>query len=206
MHYLVRSPWWLKMLFPRRIWTMPGNEKIIYLSFDDGPEPSVTPYVLDELAKYDAKATFFCIGKNCIQYPEVYDRILADGHATGNHSFDHLNGWENNDAVYLDNVLKAKRSINSALFRPPYGRLKHKQQQLLLKEGFKIIMWSVLSGDFDEGISPEKCCENVINKTRSGNIIVFHDSLKAYEKMIYALPLVLKHFTLKGYRFGKIVL
>lgn len=206
MFYLVRSPWWLKRLYPGRVWNMDGAERSIYLSFDDGPDPAITPFVLDELAKYGAKASFFCIGKNVVQHPELFNRILAEGHAVGNHSFDHLDGWKTNDAVYVDNVLKAKQCINSSLFRPPYGKLNHSQQKQLAKEGFKTIMWSVLSGDFDESISPEQCCSNVINNAASGAVVVFHDSKKASERMRYSLPLVLKHFTEKGYRFDKIVL
>jgi len=168
MFYLVRSPWWLKRLYPGRVWDIKSSANSIYLSFDDGPEPAITSFVLDELAKYDAKATFFCIGKNVVQHPELFGRILAEGHAVGNHSFDHLDGWKTKDAVYVDNVLKAKEYINSDLFRPPYGKLSRRQQKQLAKLGFKTIMWNVLSGDFDESLSPEQCCNNVINKAASG--------------------------------------
>ena len=193
-------------MYPGRTWDMKDKGKSIYISFDDGPDPEITPFVLDELAKYDAKATFFCIGKNRLEYPEVYDRILAEGHAVGNHSFDHLDGWKTDNAVYCDNVLKARQYIHSDLFRPPYGKMNRSQQSQLAKDGFKTVMWSVLSGDFDIGISPKQCCSNVINNAGSGAIIVFHDSKKANEKMCYALPLVLKYFTEKGYCFDKIVL
>ena len=206
MFYLVRSPWWLKRIYPGRVWHMPGKGKAIYLSFDDGPDPQVTPFVLDELAKYGARATFFCIGRNRMLHPELYDRILTEGHAVGNHSFDHLDGWKTHNAVYVENVLKAKQHIASDLFRPPYGKMNRIQQKQLSKEGFKTIMWSILSGDFDEAISPQQCCSNVIENAANGAIIVFHDSRKANEKMSYALPLVLKYFTDKGYRFEKIVL
>jgi peptidoglycan/xylan/chitin deacetylase (PgdA/CDA1 family) len=206
MFYLVRSPWWLKRLHPGRVWEMAGKAKSIYLSFDDGPDAAITPFVLDELAKYDAKATFFCIGKNRMQCPKLYDRILAEGHAVGNHSFDHLDGWKTKTAVYVDNILKARQDIESDLFRPPYGKLTRRQQKQLSEHGFKTIMWSVLSGDFDETISPQQCCSNVIKNAASGTIIVFHDSKKANKKMSYALPLVLKYFSEKGYRFDKIIL
>jgi len=204
MFYLVRSPWWLKRLYPGRVWDMRSSVNTIYLSFDDGPEPTITPFVLDELAKYGAKATFFCIGNNVVQHPELFSRILDEGHAVGNHSFDHLNGWKTKDAIYVDNVLKAKRYINSIMFRPPYGKMTHSQQKKLAKLGFKTIMWNVLSGDFDESISPEQCCSNVIDNAASGAVVVFHDSKKASERLSYSLPLVLKHFTEKGYRFDKI--
>lgn len=206
MFYLVRSPWWLRLVYPRRIWDMKGDGKRIYLTFDDGPNPEVTPFVLDELAKYDARATFFCIGKNRLQYPKVYDRIISEGHAVGNHSFDHLDGWKTNPVVYVDNVLKAKLDIASDLFRPPYGKLSCIQHQQLTKLGYKTIMWSVLSGDFDESTSAEQCCRHVIKNAGDGAIVVFHDSTKAGEKVSYTLPLVLKHFAEKGYRFDKIVL
>jgi len=185
---------------------MKGKTRSIYLSFDDGPDPDITPFVLDELAKYDAKATFFCIGKNRMLHPELYDRIISEGHAVGNHSFDHLDGWKTNDAVYVDNVMKAKQHIDSDLFRPPYGKMTRIQQKHLSKQGFKTIMWSVLSGDFDEDISSEQCCSNVIQNATGGAIIVFHDSKKAKEKMSYSLPLVLKYLAEKGYRLEKIVL
>jgi len=205
MFYLIKSPWWLRLLQPGRVWDIKGKGKTIYLSFDDGPEPGITSFVLDELAKYDAKATFFCIGKNQVQHPDIYDRILADGHAVGNHSFDHLDGWKTKNGVYIDNVLKAKQGIHSDLFRPPYGKLTRSQHKQISKLGFKTIMWSVLSGDFDEAISSEQCYNNVIGNAGDGAVIVFHDSKKAKDKMSYALPLVLKHFTEKGYRFDKIV-
>ncbi len=206
MFYLVKTPWWLKRIYPGRIWDMGGKSKSIYLSFDDGPDPEVTPFVLDELARYGAKATFFCIGKNLKQHPELYRRILAEGHAVGNHSFDHLNGWKTNDDVYVENVLKAKEDIDSVLFRPPYGRMSRKQQKQLSEHGFKTVMWSILSGDFDAGISPEQCGNNVVRNAESGSIIVFHDSRKASEKMSYALSLVLKYFSERGYYFEKIKL
>ncbi len=206
MFYLVRSPRWLRWLHPGRVWDIRKEAKTIYLSFDDGPDPEVTSFVLNELAKHGAKATFFCIGKNVALHPELFKRILAEGHAVGNHSFDHLNGWQTKNAVYVDNVLKAKQYIHSDLFRPPYGRLNRSQQKLLSKQGFKTIMWNILSGDFDDSISCEQCCDNVIKNAASGAIIVFHDSKKANEKMSYALPIVLKHFAEKGFRFDKIVL
>ena len=181
---------------------------MLYLSFDDGPDPVITPFVLDELAKYGARATFFCIGKNVLQYPVLYNRILAEGHAVGNHSFSHQDGWNTEDAIYLADIMEAKKHIHSNLFRPPYGRIKMRQQRALSRPeyGLKTVMWSVLSGDFDETISREQCCKNVIRNVGSGAVIVFHDSPKANEKMRYALPVVLKHFSECGYSFEKIVL
>jgi peptidoglycan/xylan/chitin deacetylase (PgdA/CDA1 family) len=164
--------------------------------------------VLDELKKYNAKATFFCIGKNVAAYPEIYQRIIDEGHAVGNHSFNHLNGWNTANDVYLDDVAQAKRHIVSNLYRPPYGRIRNLQVKQLLTNKFdlKTIMWTVLSGDFDEGLSEAKCLKNVISNSGPGSIIVFHDSEKANTRMRYALVESLKFFSSKGYRFEKIVL
>lgn len=185
---------------------MPSGEKILYLTFDDGPHPEITPFVLSELNKYEAKATFFCVGKQIRDNPDIFKSILQEGHAVGNHTFDHLNGWETKNEDYLANVLKARVYIKSNLFRPPYGKITALQHNTLTKykDPFKIIMWSVLSGDFDTTITAEQCCKNVIENAGSGSIIVFHDSEKANERMKYTLPLVLKTFTEKGFLFEKI--
>lgn len=206
MFYFVKSPGWLKFLYNQCIWSIPSVEKIIYLSFDDGPHPEITPYVLDELKKYNAKASFFCIGKNVLAYPDIYKRILDEGHATGNHSFNHLNGWKTSDNNYLNDIAEAKLHINSNLYRPPHGRIKKSQLRILVMDGFnlKTIMWTVLSGDFDEKVSPEGCLNNVLKNTASGSIVVFHDSEKANSRMRYALTGSLKYFSGKGYRFEKI--
>lgn len=206
MFYFARTPFWLKKLFTTGIWEMSGSRKVIYLTFDDGPDPDITPFVLDELGKFNAKATFFCIGKNVKAQPEVYQRILKEGHAVGNHTHDHLNGWATNHAVYLDNVLQAKRYISSNLFRPPYGRITKRLSKALLLPPYQLqtVMWSVLSGDFDRGITSERCYQNVIKNTRNGSIVVFHDSQKADTRMRYCLPLVLKYFSERGFLFEKI--
>ena len=206
MFYFVKTPGWLKNIYKRSTWSIPVNDKIIYLSFDDGPHPVITPFVLDELKKYNAKASFFCIGKNVLAYPDVYKRIIDEGHATGNHSFNHLNGWKNDDSKYLNDIADAQKYIDSNLYRPPYGRIKRSQLRKLSSIGFnlKTIMWTVLSGDFDEKLSAEKCLENVLSKTESGSIVVFHDSEKANIRMRYALTGSLKYFSGRGYRFEKI--
>lgn len=206
MFYTARTPKWVNKLFNKSVWEMPGNEKTIYLSFDDGPHPQITPFVLDELRKYNARATFFCIGKNVVMYPDVYNRILQEGHAVGNHTFNHLNGWKTGKEEYLSNILKAREVIQSNLFRPPYGKILPGQYKALLQmdEPFKIIMWNVLSGDFDTTITADQCCKNVVNNAKSGSVIVFHDSEKANERMKYALPVVLKTFTEQGFLFKKI--
>ena len=208
MIYQVKTPNWLKKLFPGRIWEMPPIKNAIYLTFDDGPHPVITPFVLDQLKKYNAQATFFCVGKNVLDYPDVFKKILDGGHAIGNHTYDHLDGWKTGNAKYLQNILKAKKHIDSDLFRPPYGRISTNQQKDLLRQqaATKIIMWSVLSGDFDNNITPGHCCKNVINNTTIGSVVVFHDSEKAQERLRYTLPVVLKYFSEKGYLFEKIVL
>jgi len=208
MFYFVKTPGWLKALYKQAIWSMPADDKKIYLSFDDGPHPAITPFVLDELKKHNAKASFFCIGKNVLAYPAIYQRIIDEGHAVGNHSFSHLNGWKTDDATYLDDIAEAKKYIDSNLFRPPYGRIKRFQLRQLALSRFKLkaIMWTVLSGDFDEELSPQKCLQHVLLNTAAGSIVVFHDSEKANIRMRYALTGTLEHFSGKGYRFDKIVL
>ncbi len=206
MFYMARTPWWLKKIYPGLIWQMPVKEKVLYLSFDDGPHPEATPFVLDELKKYDARATFFCIGKNVKEYPQVYRRVLLDGHRVGNHTQNHLNGWKVADKKYIENIRDAAQLIDSDLFRPPYGRISVFQSKLLRGAPFdyKIVMWEVLSGDFDREINAEKCARNVIRYARPGSIVVFHDSEKAFDRLRGALPAVLKHFSELGYRFEAI--
>jgi peptidoglycan-N-acetylglucosamine deacetylase len=206
MWYLVKTPWWLKKLYPSCVWDLPANGKKIYLTFDDGPHPEVTPFVLDQLKKYNAKATFFCIGKNAAQHPGVYKRILEEGHAIGNHSFNHLNGWHSRDKDYFDDIIEARKYIDSKLFRPPYGKITRFQLKYLQAEGLnmKVIMWTVISGDFDDDVSPEKCYRNVADHIKPGRIIVFHDSDKAAEKLTYALPGVLEKLAMEGYDLQKI--
>jgi len=197
----------MRALYPSFTWQMPENNRNIYLSFDDGPHPQVTPFVLDQLKDFKAKASFFCIGDNIVKYPKVYERIVNEGHTVGNHTQNHLNGWKSTTIKYLENVEAAATHIDSDLFRPPYGKIKRFQaKQLQENKGLKIIMWSVLSGDFDQQILPEKCLQNVLLNTRSGSIVVFHDSEKAWKRLAYALPKVLEHFTEKGYSFKKIIL
>ena len=152
------------------------------------------------LRTYNAKATFFCIGKNLAAHELIHKTIIKEGHTIGNHTYDHLNGWRTPDRVYYRSVLKCKEITGSKLFRPPYGRIKREQASVLLSR-FKIVMWDVLSGDFDQKTSKEKCVDNVVDNAGRGSIIVFHDSLKAQEKMQYALPRVLEHFSLLGYAF-----
>jgi peptidoglycan/xylan/chitin deacetylase (PgdA/CDA1 family) len=206
MFYFIKTPWWLMKCYPSCIWKMPDHEKVIYLTFDDGPHPEATPFVLDTLKEYQAKASFFCIGKNVVEQPLIYQRIVAEGHAVGNHTFNHLNGWKTSDAMYMDNIAKAKQYIDSSLFRPPYGKITPFQLRLLAKANFKLrpVMWTVLSGDFDVKRTKESCLRNVLKSTGNGSIVVFHDSEKAFVKMSYTLPKMLDYFKQQGYRFEKI--
>lgn len=199
-------PRFIQRLYPERIWAFSRSSNSVFLTFDDGPIPEVTPWVLDELKKYNAKATFFCIGENVQKHPEIFIRILAEGHSVGNHTFNHLNGWQTEKTEYIENVEKAEREIINNLkiknqksaiknqkshFRPPYGKITSEQAKILQKKGFKIVMWDVLSYDYDGSISEEKCLQNVLKSTKPGSVVVFHDSLKAEKNLRYVLPKVL---------------
>lgn len=197
--YLAKTPWLLKKLYPSLTWKVATEEKDVYLTFDDGPHQTITPFVLDSLKTYNAKATFFCIGKNVKEHPAIYQRIIDEGHKVGNHTFNHLNGWKTSDATYIKNVLEAKQFIDSDLFRPPYGRISNFQIQQL-KSIFKIVMWDVLSADFDITITPQKSLELVISNIGKGSIVVFHDSEKALPRLEYALPKTLQFLNENGYR------
>jgi peptidoglycan/xylan/chitin deacetylase (PgdA/CDA1 family) len=201
--YLVRTPFLLKILYPNFLWDARGDSNSIFVTFDDGPIPIVTPFVLKILKQYDAKATFFCIGDNVRKHPDVFEQVKNDGHAIGNHTFNHLNGWQTADDIYLENFSQADELIRSNLFRPPYGRVKHSQARQLLQTnpGIKIVMWNVLSGDFDISLSPEKCLENVLKNVKGGDIVLFHDSLKAKDRMEYTLPRALEYWSKKGFEF-----
>ena len=206
MFYFVKTPWWLKKIYESYVWSLPENEKTLYLTFDDGPHPEVTPFVLRQLNQYNALATFFCIGKNVVANPVLYKQILNEGHAVGNHTYNHLNGWKTSNDVYMNDIALASREIESNLFRPPYGRITSFQAKNLnaamLGKKAKVIMWDVLSADFDPDCTPEQCLSNVILPSGPGSIIVFHDSEKAFPKLEYTLPRMLKFFSEKGYVFS----
>lgn len=190
-------------MYPGCVWDIKPAEKDIYLTFDDGPHPKATPFVLQELKKYQAKATFFCVGENVKEYFSIYKQIISEGHKTANHTFSHLNGWKTSDKKYLEDIGEAVKLIDSHLFRPPYGRITKFQLKALQGEKFNLqsIMWSVLSGDFDENITPENCYLNVMRNTAPGSIVVFHDSMKALPRLEYALPRTLEYFSKKGFQF-----
>ena len=187
---------------------MPGDERTIYLSFDDGPHPEITPFVLDELKKYNAQASFFCVGENVVLYPEVYKQILEEGHVVGNHTYSHPNGWKTIVEEYWNDISAACQYIDSNLFRPPYGRIKTGQANGLKKamnnDDARIIMWDVLSADFDTRFSPQQCFCNVVNNCTNGSIVVFHDSEKAFPNLKYSFPNALKKLSKEGYSFKSI--
>lgn len=206
-------PRFLQRLYPERIWAFPQEKDTVFLTFDDGPVPEVSPWVLDELKKHNAKATFFCIGENVQKHPDIFKRILYEEHAVGNHTFHHLNGWKTTTSKYIEDVVKAERQMvnksglkiqDSGLFRPPYGKITSKQAKILQQRGFKIVMWHIISFDFDTAISKERCLQNVLNNIEPGSIIVFHDSIKAEKNLRYVLPKVLKYISGKGWKCAAI--
>lgn len=201
--YLVKTPWLLKQFYSNMIWNKSRRRHCIYVTFDDGPIPFVTPFVLNILKQYNAKATFFCIGDNVGKHPDVFEQVKNDGHSIGNHTFNHLKGWKTDNKTYIENFLKADELLHSGLFRPPYGRIKKSQVKLIRKVNpdTKIIMWDVLSGDFDPELKPETCLQHVLRYTSNGSIIVFHDSLKAYDRLEYVLPRAMEEWSRKGYEF-----
>jgi len=205
MKYFVKTPWLLKKVYSSYIWSIPTSEKNLYLTFDDGPHPEITPFVLSELKKYRALATFFCLGKNVIAFPDIYKQVLVEGHSVGNHTHNHLNGWKTPNDLYMKDVTEAANYIDSNLFRPPYGRISLFQARNLAAamkvRKARVIMWDVLSADFDKDVSSEQSLEFVALRSKPGSIIVFHDSEKAFSKLSYVLPKILHHFTDNGFKF-----
>lgn len=210
--YWIKTNPIVKRLFFNQIWDIPNSEKKIYLTFDDGPTPEVTEWVLAVLKKHEIKATFFCIGDNIRKHPDLFKKVLAEGHSVGNHTYNHLQGWKTSDKTYLSNVNFCHDAIQKEtdttplpmLFRPPYGKIRLSQSSKLRKLGYKIIMWDVLSADFDTSISEEKCLDHVVKNTTQGSIIVFHDSKKAFKNLEYVLPRAIAFLKEKGFQFEKI--
>ena len=225
---LVKYPQLLKLLYPKRL-SVISEAKSIYLTFDDGPIPGVTPWVLQQLKEFNAKGTFFCIGDNIRKHPQIFQQVLAEGHSIGNHTYNHLNGWKTSVKNYLENIEKCQQLMEefhekwrvesgewkveneerevergisgSKLFRPPYGKIKNSQASKLANLGYQLVMWDVLSWDFDKNIEAEECYQNVIRNSKEGSIIVFHDSLKASENLKKVLPRVLQYYSEKGFSF-----
>lgn len=193
-----KSPYILKHLFPSLVWHKERTKKTLYITFDDGPIPELTPWVLNELKKANAKATFFCIGDNVKKHPDVFKMIIDDGHSIGNHTFNHLSGWTTDTDTYLDNIKKCEDFFQTRLFRPPYGRIT-KPQISILKSQYSIVMWDVLSRDYNRRLSPFQCLHNAIDHAKEGSIVVFHDSLKAEKNLRYALPIALSYWAERGF-------
>ncbi len=198
--YFARTPNLLRKTLRSAVWEIETTKKEIYLTFDDGPTPDITSQVLDLLDEHSAKATFFCIGKNVSEHTDIYQNILDRGHVTGNHTHNHLSGWETNVRKYVKNVFECGKHVNSKLFRPPYGRIGPRQYREL-KDRYTIVMWSLLSWDFDPWITPEQCAQNIVENAHPGAIAVFHDSLKAADNCLPALEQTLKQLKAMDYQF-----
>lgn len=198
-----RPPLLYRMLFPETVWRMHFKPRTVYLTFDDGPIPEVTPWVLDTLDHYGVKATFFCVGENVQRNPELFQELLHRGHSVGNHTMNHMQGAKVSTKVYLHNVFQANELIHSSLFRPPHGLLRWAQSKVL-RSRFAIIMYDLVSHDYSRKLTGEQVFENVKHFARNGSIIVFHDSLKAEKNMKYALPRSIEWLRNEGYEFAKI--
>jgi peptidoglycan-N-acetylglucosamine deacetylase len=199
--YPIKTPRIFKFFYPKAIWNIKSNKKVIYLTFDDGPIPGVTEEVLRVLKEYGVKASFFCIGDNIQKFPEVFQQIKDQGHLIGNHTFHHVKGWSTSSQDYIENVAQCDELVKSRFFRPPYGRITFKQSKVLQAKGYQLVMWDVLSGDFDSTLSPQGCLNGVLKYTRPGSVVVFHDSIKAEKNMLYTLPRAIKYWKMQGYEF-----
>lgn len=200
----VHFPGWLTSRFPSAIWRMPTGNKTVYLTFDDGPIPEVTPSILEILEEHNIKATFFCVGENVSKYPAIYQQVIDAGHSVGNHTYNHIQGFKHNTESYIANVKKAEKLIDSDLFRPPHGSLKPRQYAKIIEQ-FKLIMWDVISCDYDQHLKPEQCFKHVKSFARDGSIITFHDSLKAEKNVIPALKMSIEYLSKEGFEFKPIV-
>lgn len=198
--YTVRPPVFLKLFYRNAKWCLPREKPTVYLTFDDGPIPEITPWVLDTLKKHNIKATFFCVGENVEKNNLIYHQIKENGHRIGNHTHHHLNGWKTNNAQYYSDIEKCNTLIKTNLFRPPYGKMSIAQNSEIAKN-YQVIMWDIISGDFDPHTTPKKCLENIVMNVRNGSIIVFHDNIKAKENLYSALPRSIEYLQEKGYSF-----
>lgn len=200
---LVKPPKIIQQLLLRSlVWQLPERVNEIFITFDDGPVPEITPQVLEILGQFKAKASFFCVGDNVTKHPQVYGQILSAGHVTGNHTNNHLNGWKTSREAYLQNIELCNQKVDSKLFRPPYGRINPAHIAAIRQQGYRIVMWSVLTQDYDVSLTGPAVLENAIKYTKGGSIVVFHDSLKAADRVLYALPRFLEYFSIRGYTFS----
>lgn len=197
---LIQPKSFLKKLYPKAIWQINTTQKIIYLTFDDGPIPELTEWVLDELKKYNAKATFFCVGSNILKHKTIFNRIKNEGHLAANHTMLHSKGFKNTVTDYLAEVNECKQLVGNNLFRPPYGQLKRSQYKSLINNNYKVVFWDVISYDYEK-ITPQRCLKNVVSNTKNGSIVLFHDNIKAENNLKYVLPLFLKHFANLHFQF-----
>lgn len=205
--FLHKSPWILKKLYSSALqWNVENTQKELYLTFDDGPIPELTPWVLELLEQFNVKATFFHVGENIKKHPDLFQLTIEKGHKVGNHTYNHFDGWKHDTVNYLnnfsacENILK-EQGYSTNLFRPPYGKIRREQAQIIKDQGYNIWMWDVLTGDFSKQISPAVCLQKSIKYTRSGSVIVFHENVKATSNIQYALPKYLEHCLHKGYQF-----
>ncbi|MFT7034217.1 MAG: peptidoglycan/xylan/chitin deacetylase (PgdA/CDA1 family) [Cyclobacteriaceae bacterium] len=209
-YYFHKTPKWIQIVYPELTWRTNSNSKEIYLTFDDGPIPEVTPFVLDQLSRYEAKASFFCVGENIEKNPKEFNQVIEQGHTVGNHTFNHVIGWGTDDEHYSENIEKCQFEIekhtgkrNKKLFRPPHGRIKRSQIKRM-KQEYEIIMWTYLTGDFDSKLNSEICLSKAKERIGKGDLVIFHDSLKAYKNLEYTLPRFLKHFSERGFQFKSV--
>lgn len=198
--FLIQPRALMKRIYPRALWNFARGRNNIYITFDDGPIPGLTPWVLDELKKWDAKATFFCVGDNIKKHPEIFKRIKEEGHRVANHTMHHPRGFRHGVRAYLKEVEECRKLVNNNLFRPPYGQLSRAQYRALKKKGYRIVLWDVISYDYEK-IKPEACANNVIKNAKAGSIVLFHDNVKAEQNVRYALPAFLEHFSSQGFQF-----
>lgn len=202
----IKTPNWIKRCFPALVWEGPKKEKVVYLTFDDGPTPEITDWVLDQLAAFDFCATFFLIGANVKQYPAIAQKIVSKGHAIGNHTFNHWNGWRYATSDYVANTIRCEKEIasalgvNTALFRPPYGKIKPRQWEQLKASGYTIVMWDILTYDWDNTKTADFCLKTITKNIQPGSIVVFHDSKKAFDNLKEVLPKALEYLSKNGYR------
>ncbi|RYD97308.1 MAG: polysaccharide deacetylase family protein [Sphingobacteriales bacterium] len=205
MGYIVAKPAWMRKFYGPATWELPAAGNTVYLTFDDGPHPELTPFVLDVLKQHGAKGTFFCLGRQAQKHPELVERIRREGHSVGNHTWNHPDGWRTPNKAYYADVAAAGTVLHTRLFRPPHGHITPFQVRRLRKEqGLQVVMWNILSGDFDAQTSPQQCLSNVAENLRPGSIVVFHDNDAAGPNLKYALPRLLEDFSTKGYLFEAI--